>query len=238
MPAKNRTSVKERKVGPNIVRAWFDTVINPLLRGLASERNLLEKENWTWRFEQETLVSLVPVRSFIAFEALDNLEQFLHLVALANKECTPLMDRHDEQLGYLSDVCRELHRALVKSKELRDLYTRSSKDSAIPIQPGGNFNSLFGAYPQERHLDVLAEDIVNSTGLLPNYYSTAPLWNSYRKDFLVVRETPNIRQHWKASQEAGRRLSLTVNELAESLRDVREALSLQHDVPFVEASRV
>jgi hypothetical protein len=237
MPTKSRTSSKERPVGPNIVRAWFDTVINPLLRGLRSERNLLDKENWTWRFEQRTLISLVPVRSFIAFETLDNLDQFLNLVTPANKKCLPLMDLHDEQLENLCDICREFHRALISSKELQGLYKRISKDGTIPIEPGRDFNSLFGAYRPDRHLDVLAEDIVNGTGRLPEYYSTAPLWNLYREDFLGIRETADIRPHWEASRKAGRALNQTVLELTESLRRIREELSLQHDVPPVELSR-
>ena len=238
MPTKSRISTKVRNVGPNIVRAWFDTVINPLLRGLGSEKNLLEKENWTWRFEQQGLLSFGPLRSFIAFEALDNLDQFLNLVPSAKKDCLPLMDRHDEQLEHLCRVCRELHQALVSSPELRDLYKRiSSEYEATPIQPGRDFNSLFGAYRPDRHLDVLAEDIVNGTGRLPEYYSTAPLWNRYREDFLRIRETPNIRPNWEASGKAGRKLTRTVSELTESLRHIREDLSLQHDVPPVEASR-
>lgn len=234
MPTKTRTSTKERSVGPNIVRAWFDTVINPLLRGLGSEKNLLEKENWTWRFEQWGLMSLVPVRSFIAFEALDNLDQFLNLAA--DKGFLPSMDKHDEQVGSLGEACRQFHEVLVGSKGLRDLYDRISEDRAI-VQAGRDFNSLFGAYRPEHHLDVLAEDIVNGAGALPEYYATAPLWNRYKEDLLALRETPHIRSYSEASRRAGQKLAKTVIELAESLRRIRQELSLRHDVPPVEAPR-
>jgi len=41
--------------GPRTVRAWFDTVINPLLKGLSDERSHLLKLNWTWQFDDHLM---------------------------------------------------------------------------------------------------------------------------------------------------------------------------------------
>jgi hypothetical protein len=226
---------REGKVGPNIVRAWFDTVVNPLLRGLDSERNLLAKENWTWRFEQQALLSLVHVPSFIAFEALDNLDQFLRMAPVASQQCLPLMDLHDDQVDYLTDVCRVFHKALRNSEDLANLYRRMAKENAVPCRPGQTFDSFFGAYHPAVHLDVLAENIVNGTGLLPTYFTTAPLWNHYRDELLGLRETLDIRPHWDASRMAGQDLKDTVEKLIDSLKLIRQELSIEYDLPLVEA---
>ena len=232
------TSQKQRRVGPNIVRAWLDTVINPLLRGLDSERTLLQRENWTWRFEQQGLLSLVPLRSFISFDALDNLQQFLDLGPIRGETARRLkdeMEKHDEQVRHLRNACQKLHMALRESDELRRPYDRMASEHKIPLRPGQTFDSLFGAYQRENHLDVLAEDIVNGTRSVPSYFSTAPLWQVYGDELLKIRNTPGIRSRWLELKRASRTLASTIDYLVTVLRRTREHLSLKYDLPLVEA---
>jgi hypothetical protein len=84
---------------------------------------------------------------------------------------------------------------------------------------------------------VLAEDIVNGTGLLPNYYATAPLWNRYREELLRLRERPEVRSHWEETRKTGADLTETVDQLVRSLRSIRQGLSLEYDLPLVQASQ-
>jgi hypothetical protein len=183
-------------------------------------------------------LSLLPVRLFLQFEALDNLEQFLDLGPAASRVARPLMDQHDERIILLTDACRELHEALNNSQELRDLYARIAEEPRISLPPGQTFDSLFGAYPRENHVDILTEHIVNGTGLLPSYFSTAPLWNQYRDELLKIRNAPGIRPRWKESKRAAQALNGTVEELIHLLRRVRQDLSLEYDLPLVEARSV
>ena len=235
MTAKDRPPQSERKIGPNIVRSWFDTVINPLLQGLGSERRLLAKQNWTWRFEQQGLLSIARVESSIAFEALDNLDQFLSLGPASVQECRPMIGTHDELVGDLAGACGALHSALRDSAELAEIYEKTKLDTEL-LQPGRDFNSLFGAYPTALHLDVLAEDIVNGTGILPNYYTTASLWNKYRDELLPTREAHGKRAHWEECCKTGSELEVVVDRLIDSLKLVRQNLSLEYDLPLVQAS--
>jgi hypothetical protein len=233
-----RPSQRLRKVGPNIVRAWLDTVVNPLLRGLDSERNLLAKENWTWRFEQQSLLSIGSIRSIISFEALDNLDQFLDLGPSSTQAARRLMDQHDERALRLTAACRRFHKTLKNSQELRKAYGHLGEEDRISLRPGQTLDSLFGAYPRENHLDVLAEHIVNGTSLLPSYFSTAPLWNQYREELLKIRNASSIRPCWKESKRAGQAPNGSAKELIDLLRDVRQDLSLEYDLPLVEARAV
>ena len=67
---------KKAPYGPNIVRAWFDTVFRFALKGLDSERGFLARKNWTYRFQPPSLEYLGPVREHLP-GAWDNLEQFV-----------------------------------------------------------------------------------------------------------------------------------------------------------------
>ncbi len=51
------------RVGPNIVRAWFDTVVNPLIRAMTVEQERLERKDWTWRFIPGGLEAIRSVRA-------------------------------------------------------------------------------------------------------------------------------------------------------------------------------
>lgn len=229
-------TANDKKIGRNIVGSRFDTVINPSLHGLSAERKLLSKRNWTWRFEQQGLLSIAHVESSIAFEALDNLDQFLNLGPSGAKESRPKIDLHDESADRLTKGCRTFHNAVKDSPELATIYESAKRDEALFRQPGQGFDSLFGAYPPARHLDVLAEDIVNGAGLLPNYYTTAPLWNKYRDEFLNIREASGIRSHWEDCNQTGANLEQTVDQLITLLKLVRQDLSLEYDLPLVQAS--
>jgi hypothetical protein len=95
---------KKLKFGPGIVRGWFDTVINPLLRSLRYELLLLEDNNWTWQVVPEGLESIRPVRQMVSPVAADNLDQFIKYHPIVKKTS----DLHDEQRTRLLEACRTL----------------------------------------------------------------------------------------------------------------------------------
>ena len=77
MKTKQRTGRKKKPYGPNIVRAWFDTVFQYALRGLDNERGFLVRRNWTFRFRSRTLEYLCPFAEHLPGAARENLEQFV-----------------------------------------------------------------------------------------------------------------------------------------------------------------
>lgn len=85
--------MKER-VKPPLVRAWFDTVLNPLIGGLRMEAALLVQGDLTWRAHARRFASLVPVRSHVTAEAWDNLDQFVSIYP----ETAGRMEDHDRKL--------------------------------------------------------------------------------------------------------------------------------------------
>jgi hypothetical protein len=227
MPTRSRTIRKNKSFGRNIVRAWFDTVLNPLLSGLAEERRELLAENWTWRFRPPRLLSFMPVRSYLMAEAWDNPDQFLSF----HPEFRRFIDRHDQRVDSLFQACQSFHRALTESEVLQEAYHRTTTE--LSQRTGGSVSDFFGAEPPENHLGVLAEYIVNRAVKLPHYYATAPLWNEHSEEFLRMRESAGVRPHWEATRRAGAELRRAVDDLSGHLKATRDDLSLEYDVPFV-----
>lgn len=237
----NRVRTK-KKAGRNIVRAWFDTVINPLLAGLKIEREYLEKKNWTWRFQTGRLESVRPIQNLTGYMSADNLEQFTEFYP----GIKVLMDEHDNKVDELSTACENLHRVLADSPLLLDLYRKlTSPDSLAKLGPRYPYprnevtiQDLFGSMPERMHLEFLAEYILNNTDELPGYYTPSRFWNTYRDEFMSLLNKPVIRDHYKKVVEAGESLLKTTNDLIDSLKKTRSELSLEYDMPYVSANHV
>lgn len=225
--AMKKPNIKEQEpIIPNIVRAWFDTVINPLLDALDVERGLLRKKNWTWQFQGGGLESIRHVIGHIPLEARPNLELFTQL----NPEITDLLEKHDKAVDKLSQACAELQTALQSCPRLRELYQTFISPKSLASMHR-TVADLFGAYSQSQHLAVLAQYIVNNSPDLPDYYYTAPLWNKYRRIFLALHSHPSVRSRSKAVNAAGLELLRFVDRLIVLLRTKRLRLSLKYDVP-------
>jgi hypothetical protein len=220
-------STQQKEVSPNIVRAWFDTVLNPLLYGLRTEAGVLRRGDLTWRFESRAPVSLVPVRSLLMDAVHDNLDQFLSL----HPECVGPMQEHDNELQILVESCRELESKLIHSEEMQKLFQRLTTPEALG---GRDVAVIFGATLSVNWLKVLAEYIINNVERLPHYYSTAAFWNEHSGEFLKLRESSEIRPAWETTLSAATRFSQEVDRLIDVLKRVRNELSLSAGVPIVE----
>jgi hypothetical protein len=213
-------------VSPNIVRAWFDTVLNPLIRGLGTEAAVLAERKLTWRDHPPRLASIVTVREHIVSEAWPNLDQFL----LLHPEVTQPIAEHDRGVQRLFDACRDLEAALIASKPLQEVLDRAL--SKAP--PDRDAQSYFGALNPCDYLKVLSVYIINDVEQLPAYNLTAPLWNDRRDEFIAIRETAGVRPLWGAALTSAKALAVRVNTLSDTLKTLRNDLSLSNGVPIVE----
>lgn len=226
-------SKRRSPYGPNIVRAWFDTVFQPLLRGLEMERGVLARKNWTWEFWRPSLRSLAPVREHVSAEAWDNLEQLLSF----HPELTPPIDEHDRRVQELFESCQAFHYALVSSPELRNLWKQIAEE--CPRTVGGEPRNHFGAYStDEEFIAVLADYVVNNVSQQPAHYATSKLWNHYRERLTALRELPGIRPYEERTTSAGEKLAQAVEALLAVLRKTRSDLSIAYDLPFVAETAV
>ena len=235
MPVKKRAGVSRKsavRVGGRIVRAWFDTVINPLLQKLTWEQSRLQAKNWTWRFQLGRLESIQPIRSLLPGQVLDNLEQFLGFYPAMQED----IRFHDDQRTHLLVACQSLQGHLAESRELQQLYERFTSEESMQ-ELGARLDDVFGAYrTRDERISLLAEHIVNNTGELPAYYSTSPFWNRHRQDFLSLLDVPAIRPHSRSALRAGEQLLKLSTRLTELFRETREHLSIEFDMPYVTSS--
>jgi predicted HTH transcriptional regulator len=76
----------------SVVRAWFDTVINPLINALKNERRTARKQKWVWDRFTQTIDGMRLLSSFS-----ENLEQFV----LSHSDVRHLLRQHDNAVLHL-----------------------------------------------------------------------------------------------------------------------------------------
>ena len=229
-----RSNLKRRGlVGRHIVRAWFDTVINPLLQALKIEDAHLQVKDWTWQFRPGGLELLRIVRAHLDLEVWDNLEHFLSFYP----KIESAVRTHDQRVSLLTKKCAALQFVIENSSALRKIYESTTSAESL-LKMGRTLKDLFGAYPPSDHLALLSQYIVNNRGDLPDYYYTNPLWNNHRDEFLAILNKPPIRKHNEETAKAGEALHRSVKLLDRLMRETRLQLSLENDVPYVTGSRI
>jgi hypothetical protein len=228
MITKRRTDRKKKPYGPNIVRAWFDTVFHFALRGLENERDFLVRRNWTFRFHNRALEYIGPLAEHLPTEARENLEQFLSFYP----EVGDLIGEHDRRERRLRQDCAAYLQAILESHQFRQIFQSVEGEASETL--GRDFSSYFGAYSSETDfMASLAEYLVNNVTTLPNHYSAADLWNHYGDRFREIVSAPELAVLADATAQSGQTLLEAVNDLTASFKSTRSSLSLEFDVPYV-----
>jgi hypothetical protein len=158
----------------------------------------------------------------------DNLDLFVELYP-AQKTW---FSEHDEGVASLITACQKCHAAVKSSKRLQELLVRVTTPESLVELGVAEVSGIFGAYPKENQLDVLAEQIVNNTGDLPVYYPISRLWNKYRIELLNVLAEPDVRKFYTTVVEAGDHLKQNTFALLVSLKQHRLEMSLEYGEPF------
>jgi len=226
MKTKPRAN-RKKPYGPNIVRAWFDTVFLYALRGLENEREVLVHRNWTFRYHNQRLEYLGPLAEHLPAEAKPNLEQFVSFFPGAGSRISV----HDDRQHRLEQDCIAYYEAILKDANFRKVFEHVASDA--PETLGGDFSSHFGAVGEAGFEPVLAEYLVNNIEKLPGYYKPAALWNHYSRRFFEAISTPELASFRKTTEQSGQALQEAVDYLAAFLKSTRSKLSLEFDVPYV-----
>jgi hypothetical protein len=214
-------------VGPKIVRAWFESAINPLLIGLESEAALLRNSTCTWRAHSREMLAIIPVRSHIPYGIGANLDQFLSF----HENVAALCKAHDLSVAELAEACGRMYDSLLANLSFKNAIETACQSDRVNFPPGQT-RAIFTETPElNKVVGWIAEYVVNSSGPLGSQYVAASIWNAFREEFLAYREKLPIRAIWTDVERIRRELLETVDQLLSSLRNTRNSLSLQFDVP-------
>jgi hypothetical protein len=225
-----------------IACAWRDHVINPLLSTLVNEKAYLERRKWTWDASSRSSHGL-EVHYISDREGYSpTQEQFFE----SHLEIQRAMDGHDEAVSIVFARCEQLFQAIKESSHLRSIYMEATSSQSLQDLKAKYPNDLEYAktdeeimrklfnFPdhQDRHLATFAADIMNEVGETSSHNrTTAPLWNTYREQFLEALNHHPIRDYLIEADAARDELLRKIEILITLLKKEREDLSKQHGIP-------
>jgi len=216
-------------VGPRIVRAWFDTLINPLIAALESEMRVLGQRDFTWRFRPAGFELVRKVEQHLDSLYRANLDQFL---AIYRSLAAQFQD-HDNRVERLRLHVGELHALISRNEEFLRVLEASLSFESLQTIGVRSIDEVFGAYPKEDGIQLIAQYLVNNTAHLPAHHSTAKFWNLRRAEFREILSKHGIVDKYESVLCQADELGGFDSALVETLKDLRLSLSLRVDQPFV-----
>jgi hypothetical protein len=239
---------RQRFPSQPVVRAWLDTVINPLLGIFKQARECLAEKAWDWNGRKERITPLHLINRddrpyIIPIADPHNKEQFFD----SHVDIAKAVDEYDDAVIELGKKCGLLYEAVKDSEALSKTYqevissesflkTRPviyAQGDEVPKDADSLLRTLFGSRAtEESRLASLAQNIVNKLGELDNSHSTSRFWNTFREQFIAVLDDPTLSQVNNGVDEAERALSQSIENLISLFQQTRRHLAMQHGVPF------
>ena len=68
---------KNWKISSEIIRVWFDTVINPIVFGLELVQEYLKDDNYTWNSSYQDFEEIKNLDGYVDYKFMSNYEQLV-----------------------------------------------------------------------------------------------------------------------------------------------------------------
>jgi hypothetical protein len=224
-----------------IVCAWRDYVISPLLSTLKGQKRMLEQKDWVWN--KRELGRGLNV-SHIGYGKTYSYNQELFLESYPKIQ--EAIDRHDKVAIDIVASWVKLFQAIkseghlleclveaTTSQSLQELKAAYHSKFALCHTDEDILQELFGSKStQEDMLDSIAQHVINT---LVNGHTepkiSEPLWNAHQKCFLEVLNHQSISDYCVQLEAIRQDLIGQIESLITLLKNVLFELSKKHGVP-------
>lgn len=211
---------------PNIVRVWFDTVLNPIISGLDNELYVLNKSNLTWRGFLNTFEELKPIAAFCEYRYKDNFEQILRHYPNIND----IISKYNSSFEDLEEKTYQLYLALKSSKKLIAIYNSGVENYVNTTNPTEN---KLKTLRNENNYRFIAEYLINGFEELEPEYTLSPIWNSNIQNFKQLLHSDDIAILYTDFNQSKTAFTGIVNQIINELKEMRFNLSEEADQPIV-----
>lgn len=238
---------RQRFPSQRVVRAWFDSVVTPLIDLFEAARTSLVDEGLTWRPGDEGVhplpfVNVEGVRFIHTWIDLHNKEQFFE----SYPQVAAAVADYDALLRDLGGRYEALHRAVSGSPALLKTYQAvttspeflkvgpsiSYSGEAAPKDAESLLRKLFGPRTEPERIASLAEHIVNKIKAFGSAHGLDKFWERFGEQFLAVIDDPSVLPFYQRVLEGQQELLRHVDELIALLKQIRRQLGSRHGVPF------
>lgn len=224
---------REKFPGKDIVEAWRDDAINPLISTLKSEKDFLTNEQWGWRRQYQVFSGFTLLLDERTLSA--NKEDFISRYSDVGR----LLQEHDLALVAVNEKGKKLYESFAKSPLIREVFARSTCDDSLLNLKNENktwfqgststqvFAELFGTnWDEQERLECFAEWAINSRAET-NIAPMIAFWQTHGHRF---RQCVVYSDFYPGVILARETLSRTIDSLLQLLKNIRRELSEGHNV--------
>jgi len=213
--------------GRELVRTWIESVITPVIRTLEGEQQLLEVRRLRWEEKWNRLEGVSAIRDSLDPGWLDRLEQFERF----DPDITELIDEHDREAATLQEQYRHLFESIQDDSQVHAIYERAVSPESL-TKMGAKMSDIFITEDINQNLKYLAAHTINRAKRLPSGYTTEKLWERFGGEFLDVLNHPPLKELVEEADATAGRLLQVTKQLISRLKEIRETLSLKHNVSY------
>ena len=221
----------ETKYPNNVVRAWMDTVLLPILGRIELDIQYLRVKNWTWQYYPEGFEYLKPIAEYVEGQAGLNLRQMLEVEGGISVH----LEKRDRALWTLQCACSvesgKYRESDALQKTIAVLLEESGEDLGPRIASGWEGNL------QWRDEDYIIQYLVNNRADLPSYYVLSRFWLSCREElFSLIEGEPDLHAAKARTIQAGESLLHLERELHEHLWQQINDWSFSYNLPITSST--
>jgi Putative DNA-binding domain len=223
--------------GKDVVEAWRDDAINPLISTLEGAADRLSSEKWTWNHYERAFGGLNEIGEHGQYSA--NAEDFLS----RHSDIGDLLYAYDAALQRVNGAGEVLFDKVAKSSFIRDVFAYTTSEDSLLKLAAENVNrfkvntsaeiyaELFGMdqIEQER-FDHFAEWAINGSKPTNNIEVMLIFWRTYGDRFRNLVIYPPLNEYRRNVEKARQELVELGQSLITKLKIVRTELSERHNV--------
>jgi hypothetical protein len=207
-PGQRRTGTKPLRPTKEQARAWLASVLVPLSSELDTTAEFLEHGSWSFRCGRQDFEFLQPTAKMLAPRFRPNFEQLCRF----HPEFETVAAEHDAALAQLRQACQAAYARLVEAEPFQQLAA--------------------GQQPSEHK--YLAEYTVNGVKELDPTYTLHNFWAERGKEFLALRQHPELAAYFARLDEAGSQYRQRHEALREAVDKLQEQLADSFGLPPVD----
>ena len=216
-------STSQQRPPSNVVRAWIDTILAPMLGGLELSQRFLQARNWTWKYYTGNLEQVRPVRAYVDDQVRWNLRQFEEIYS--GSEVLRTLEEYDKSLHLLSQACSSESQTYLEASDFLKTIDRL-------LTAERNWDNGNGEEHHDR--EYLLEYLVNNREDLPPYYVLSRFWHENRNHLLdLIRNSPDLVEAKEVTTAAGEASSEACEKASRSIWTLMNDFSIDHGLPIV-----
>jgi hypothetical protein len=225
---------RETFPGKDVVEAWRDDAINPLITQLSAERQLLKNEQWTWNRYDLAFRGFAKLARDLNQSA--NREDFL----TRHSDVSALLKEHDDDLAALNNQGKVLYERAAASPFFKEMFDRATCDYELLKLKSEAPNYFQTSTSPELLIEIFGRDLnenerrqsfaewaINSK-TETNIELLLLFWrvngDRFRKGIVHSDNYPPVLK-------ARESLLTTIESILSLLKDIRTDLSERHNIP-------